>query len=124
MIATCRPSSALEFVFREQPIEHLLCREALSQQLEPARTIAAIHRRLRGHRADARLRPRHVVADAEHPRRNGDAEIAGHGIERNNGKRRGRGSGGEQDDNKRCNDLHDGSFDCRTTRIVTDNCPT
>ena len=84
---------AIEFVFGEQPLEHLLGRESLPQQLEPARTVAAIHRRLRGHRADARLRPRHMVADAEHARGHRHAEIAGHGIERHDGERGGRGSG-------------------------------
>ena len=109
MIADLPPLDALELVLSEQPIEHLLRGEPLSQQLEPARTIAAVHRRLRRDRADACLRPRHVVADAEHARGDGHAKIAGLRIERHDRKRCGCGSGGEQEDEECKDSLHDGS---------------
>ena len=101
---------AVKRVFREQPVEHLLSGEALPQQLEPARAIAAVHRRLRRDHADARLRPRHMVAHAEHARGDGHAEITGLRIERHDRKRGGRGSGSERDGEEYEDGLHMGSL--------------
>ena len=67
------PFFSLERVFGEQPVDHLLSPQPLPQQLQTARPIPAVHRGLRGHGADARLGPRHVIPDREHARRHGDA---------------------------------------------------
>jgi len=72
----------LELVFGQQSLEDLLSGESLPQQFESARTVTAVHRRLRGDCADAGFCPRHVVADAEHARCDGHAEVAGLGVER------------------------------------------
>ena len=73
---------AIERVFGQQAFEHLLRRESLPQKLQSAGAVTAIHRRLSRNRAHPSLRPRHVVAHAEHTRRDGHAEITCRRIDR------------------------------------------
>ena len=57
-----------------------------AQQRERLRPVADVDDRLRRRDADARLAPQHAVADGEHARLHGRAQLAGRGVVAENGK--------------------------------------
>jgi hypothetical protein len=66
-------------VRREQLGERVVRARAGREQFEPARAVALLGERLRGDRADARLRVG-ADADAEGPRLHGHPELPGRGV--------------------------------------------
>jgi len=65
-----------ERIFSKQSIEHLLRIQALSKQLQTARSVSSVHRCLSRNRSNARLRPRDMIPHSEDARGDGHTKVA------------------------------------------------